>query len=246
MYNTCLLETPNLCGVVENHLPPKKHWEMKTNEQLQKDVQDAIKWEPLLNAAEIGVTAKDGIVTLTGTVDSYIKKLEAEDATKNVAGVKALVEKIEIHFESFAQKSDNEIAMEVVNALKWNWEVPNDKVKVKVENGYVTLDGTLPWNYQREAAKKAVSNLGGVKGISNNIKIKSETHDSIEQVEIEQALGRNWSIDDKNIHVKVAGNKVTLTGEVDSFYQKDEAERIAWNAPGVWVVDNELAIAYDY
>ena len=219
---------------------------MKTNEELQKDVQDAIKWEPLLNAAEIGVTAKDGVITLTGTVDSYTKKSEAEDAAKNVAGVKAVVEKIDIKFGSTWQKDDNEIAKEVLNAIKWNWEVPDNKVKVKVEDGWVTLEGELHWNYQKEAAKRLVNNQVGVKGVTNKITIKSETHDEIEKEEIESALMRNGSIDNEDIRVKVSGNRVTLNGTVNSFYQRDEAERIAWNAPGVSTVDNELVIDYDH
>ncbi|MFD2935170.1 BON domain-containing protein [Spirosoma flavum] len=215
---------------------------MKTNEDLQKDVQDAIKWEPLLNAAEIGVTAKDGVITLTGIVNSYAKKLEAEDAAKNVAGVKAVVEKIAIHFGNTDKTGDNEIASELLSAFKWSWEVPDDKVKVKVEAGWVTLDGELHWNYQREAAKKAVNNLVGVKGVTNNIRIKTESADEVEKKDIERALVRNWSIDDQNIQVGVLGNRVTLHGTVDSLYQKDQAGRIAWNAPGVWAVDNELVI----
>jgi osmotically-inducible protein OsmY len=218
---------------------------MKTNEDLQKDVQEAIKWEPLLNAAEIGVTAKDGIVTLSGIVDSYSKKLEAESATKSVTGVKAVVEKIEIKFGGSWNKNDNEIATEVLNSFKFNWEVPKDKVKVNVENGWVTLEGELEWNYQKEAAKKAISALMGVKGVSNNITIKSDTRDAIEKDDIEYALERNSSTDDEGISVKVSGNKVTLNGTVHSFYQRDEAERIAWNAPGVWNVDNQLVIEYD-
>jgi osmotically-inducible protein OsmY len=220
---------------------------MKTNENLQKDVQNAIKWEPLLNAAEIGVTAKDGVVTLTGTVDNYTKKLEAEHAAKNVAGVKAVVEKIEIKFGSNLRKpSDNEIATEVLNALKWDWQVPNDKIKVKIEDGWVTLEGELPWNYQKVAAKNAVNHLMGVKGVTNNITIKSESHDKIEKEDVEAALQRNWSINANDIDVKVSGTKVTLTGTVGSWYQKNEAGRIAWNTPGIWSVDNELAIEYDY
>ena len=219
---------------------------MKNNAELQKDVQDAIKWEPLLNAAEIGVTVKDGVVTLTGNVDNYSKKSQAEDAAKNVAGVKAVVEKIEINYSSWGTTSDGDIAKEIISALKWNFEVPNDKVKVKVENGWVTLDGELPWNFQREAAKNAVSNLNGVKGVSNNIKIKSESEDAIEQKDIECALERNWSINDDDIEVRVAGSKVTLTGTVDSWYQKDEAGRIAWNAPGVEMVANDIVVEYDY
>ncbi|MFD2146179.1 BON domain-containing protein [Mucilaginibacter antarcticus] len=138
---------------------------MKTNQELQKDVQDAIRWEPLLNAAEIGVTAKDGVITLTGTVDTYYKKVEAETAAKNVAGVKAVAEEIVIKYGDYGKKNDTEIANEVLNAWKWNWEVPEEKIKVKVENGWVTLEGELQWNYQREAAKKAINNLSGVLGL---------------------------------------------------------------------------------
>jgi osmotically-inducible protein OsmY len=218
---------------------------MKTNEELQRDVQNAIKWEPLLNAAEIGVTAKDGVVTLSGHVNSYNKKMEAEDAAKKVTGVKALVENIEIKFTGIGTKDDAEIANEVLNALTWHWEFASKNVKVKVENGWVTLDGQLEWNYQKEAAKKSISNLAGVKGIYNNIKVESKTNDEIEKEDIINALERNWSINDEDIKVKVSGNRVTLSGNVDSYYQKDEAGRIAWNAPGVWSVDNELVIDHD-
>ena len=220
---------------------------MKNNAELQKDVQDAIKWEPLLNAAEIGVTVKDGIVTLTGVVDSYTKKTEAEDAAKNVAGVKAVVEKIEVKFSStYGKKNDNEIADEIVSALKWSWRVPNDKVKVKVENGWITLEGELEYNYQKDAAKDVVKNLLGVTGVSNNITIKSTTEEKVEKADIELALKRNWSIYDNDIDVKVSGHKATLSGTVDSVYQKEEAGRIAYNAHGVWSVDNELIVDYDY
>ncbi|GAB3643648.1 BON domain-containing protein [Spirosoma arcticum] len=218
---------------------------MKTNEMLQKDVQEAIKWEPLLNAAEIGVTAKDGVITLTGVVDSYAKKLEAEDAAKNVAGVKAVAEEITIEFNGAAKHNDSQVATEVVNAFKFNWEVPEDKVRVTVENGWVTLSGEVEWNYQKEAAQKAVRHLAGVKGVSNNLTIRANLHDAIEKIDIERALNRNWSIDADDIKVAVSGNHVTLNGFVDSIYQKDEAGRIAWNAPGVRTVDNELVIDYD-
>ena len=217
---------------------------MKSNETLQKDVQESIKWEPLLHAAEIGVTAQDGIITLSGTVDSYAKKLEAESAAKKVHGVKVVVEKIEISFGHSWTKNDNEVASEIITAFKWNWEIPNDKIQVKVEDGWVTLEGELEWNYQKVAAKRCVSALLGVKGVTNNITIKSETEEKIERDDIEDALGRNWSIDDEDITVAVSNHKVTLTGTVDSWYQRDEAERIAWNAPGVWNVDNELLIEY--
>jgi osmotically-inducible protein OsmY len=139
-------------------------------------------------------------------------------------------------------KNDEEIANEVLSALKWNWSVPNENVQVKVEDGWITLEGNVEWNYQREAAKNCVANLIGVKGVSNNIKVKSTTTDQVEQTAIENALSRSWLVDDRNIQVKVKGNKVTLRGAVESLYQKEEAARLAWNAPGVTEVENELAI----
>jgi osmotically-inducible protein OsmY len=220
---------------------------MKNNETLQQDVQDAIKWQPLLSAGQIGVTANDGVINLTGSVDSYAKKLEAEDAAKSVAGVKAVVEKLQIKFSSmYEKKDDNDIASEAIKALKSNWRVPQDKVKIKVEGGWITLEGQLAWNFEREAARDSVKDLAGVSGVSNNIKIKSESRDAIERVDIESALRRNSAINDDNISVDVSGTKVTLTGTVASWYQRDEAEKTAWNAPGVWSVDNELVVEYDY
>ena len=219
---------------------------MKTNEQLQRDVLDAIKWQPLLQAAEIGVTAKDGVVSLTGIVSSFPKNLEAEKAAKGVLGVKAVVEDIHVKFANDLEKTDLDLANEVLSGMKWNWSVPNDKVKVKVENGWVTLDGAVEWNYQRDAAKNCAADLIGVKGVINNIKVNSLSADLVEQEAIEKALSRSWMIDDHNIQVKVKGNKVVLRGAVESLFEKDEATRLAWNAPGVNEVDNELAVVYDF
>lgn len=219
---------------------------MKTNSKLQQDVQNAIKWEPLLHAAEIGVTAKDGVVSLTGVVDSYLKKTEAEDAARKVHGVKALVENIDVKFQSAWNKSDTEVANEVLEAFKNSYSLPNDRLTIKVEKGWVTLDGEIPWNYQREAAHNAVKHLTGVKGVSNNIKIKSEVHDAIEQKDVEDAIARHWSIDNSNITVSVDKTTVTLSGTVDSWYQKSEVGRIAWNTPGISHVKNELMVDYEY
>ncbi len=219
---------------------------MKSNEELQKDVQEAIKWEPLLHAAEIGVTVKDGIVTLTGTVDNFIKKQEAETATKKVVGVNAIVEKIEIKFKGSLKIDDDENAKDALNALKWDWQVPHDTIKVKIEEGWVTLTGEVRWNYQKDAAKKAVSSLHHIKGVINDIVVHSETADQIEQKDIEEAIARTWSIDISDIHVKVNGHTVTLNGTVESLFQKDEAARIAWNAPGIWHLDNNLVVEYNY
>lgn len=172
--------------------------------------------------------------------------MEAENAAKKVIGVKAIVEKIEIKIPSKWSKTDTEVANEILVAINSNWSVPKDKVKIKVEDGWVTLDGELPWNYQREEAKNAVRYLTGVKGVTNNIKVKSESHDAIEQKDVEDAIGRSWSVDDNDIHVSVSGTTVTLTGTVNSWYQKTEAARIAWNTPGIWHVENELEVDYYY
>lgn len=218
----------------------------ESNEDLQQDVQDAIKWEPLLNAAEIGVTAKDGVVTLTGTVDSYAKKLEAEDAAKNVKGVKAVVVQLQIEFNSdWVKEDDSVIAGEIINAAKWNWEIPEDKIKAKVEKGWVTLDGEVEYNYQREAIEDLVKNHSGITGVTNNITIE-ESEDHIEKKDIESALRRDWFVDDSNIEVHVLDHDVTLTGTVESWYDSKKAARIAWNAPGVWSVNNQLVVDYDY
>ncbi len=219
---------------------------MKSNQTLQTDVQNAINWEPLLNAAEIGVTAKDGVVSLTGVVDSYVKKIEAENAAKKVIGVKALIENIEVNIPGNWTRTDAEVAHAVLPALAANYSIPNDKVTVKVEKGWVTLEGELPWNYQREAATYAVSYLTGVKGVTNDIKIKSESQDLIEKKDVENAISRSWSIDSNNINVSVSGTTVSLTGTVGSWYQKEEAGRIAWNTPGIWHVKNELAVDFEY
>ena len=125
-----------------------------------------------------------------------------------------------------------------------NWSLPKDKVRVTVEYSWVTLEGELPWNYQKVAAKKAVNYLEGVKGVTNNITIRSTTHDAIEKIEVENALARNWSLNDCDINVTVSGTSVTLRGTVTSWYQKEEAARIAWNTPGIWHVENDLAVDY--
>lgn len=218
---------------------------MKTNAKLQRDVQNAIKWEPLLHAAEIGVIAKDGVISLTGIVDNYAKKAEAENAAKKVAGVKALVENIEVKFPSSLKKTDAEVAKEVLGALQSNYSIPDDKIMVKVEDGWVTLEGELPWHYQKEEAARVVKYLTGVKGLINKITIKSELDDAIQKKDIQDALKRS-SIYDNDIKVSVLGTTVTLTGTANSLYQKEEAGRIAWKTPGIWNVNNELDVNYEY
>jgi osmotically-inducible protein OsmY len=219
---------------------------MKNNETLQKDVQDAIKWEPLLHAAEIGVTVHNGVVTLTGTVDSYAKKKEAEEAAKKVAGVKAIADDVKVKLEGYAVKDDTDVADKVVRALKESWSVPDSKIKVTVDDGWVTLEGTLHWDFQREAAKNAVRYLTGVRGVINKMKIESEVDDEIEKGRVEEALRRNWAIESDKVHVRAHGTTITLSGIVTSLFQKEEAEHIAYKTPGVWFVDNQLVVEHDY
>ncbi|WP_313002922.1 BON domain-containing protein [Chryseobacterium gleum] len=218
---------------------------MKTNEQLQKDVQEAIKWEPLLHPAEIGVTAADGVVSLSGTVDSFAKKKQAENAARNVAGVKVLVENIQVKLPDSKAKTDIEIGAEIINAFTSNIIIPQDKIKVKVENGWVDLDGELPWDYQREITENAIQFLPGIKGIFNNITINPDTNDTVSKKKVEEALKRS-AVDEREITVSVNDTTVTLTGTVHSWQQKEEAGRIAWKTPGIKHLKNKLEVDYEY
>lgn len=215
---------------------------MKDNEVLQKEVQDAIKYEPLLHAAEIGVIVRDGIVTLTGTVDNYEKKKQAEQAAKKVRGVSAVVEDIEVIIDESGQIPDAVIAADAVRMLKGGLIFPKDAVLVTLEDGWVTIEGTLAWNFQREMAADMVKGLPGVQGVINNIKLKNELTDAVEKKKIEDAFRRHWSLDTDYVEVKVDGNTVELSGTVCSLFQKEEAERIAYKTPGVQKVINLLKI----
>ena len=219
---------------------------MKTNSDLKNDVQNALKWEPSLKTSKIGVAVDDGIVILTGTVEDYSQKSEAEDAAKNVAGVMAVVEEIEVKTITWGVTTDAEIAKEILRIFKWKFQVSNERVQIKVENGWVSLEGELAWNFQKEAVEAAVKHLTGVKGISNNIEIRSLTQDAVEEKDIQSALERNWALNDHDVDVKAAGSKITLTGTVSSLYQKEEAGKIAWKAPGVEKVVNDLVVDYDF
>lgn len=215
---------------------------MKTNEDLQKEVQEAFKFEPLLDATSINITVEDGIVTLSGMVDNYAKKSRAEEAAKYVVGVVAVVENIVVKFETITFRTDHEIAKEVINAFKSHWDVPHDNLTIKVEDGWVSLEGEIEWNYQKEAAKNAVTTLQGVKGVSNNIMVVPKTKSGINITDIEDALWRHVVIDQNNIIVTASGSKVTLTGSVESWHQKEEASRVVWRAKGVLEIDNQLVI----
>ena len=215
---------------------------MKNDQKLKHDVEQALKWEPLLINTAIGVITQDGIITLIGSVDSYAKKRVAEQATKTVKGVKAVIEKIEVTFADKEKKSDSVLAQDVLDVLKFNPIVPENQIQIQVENGWVTLEGTVKLNFQKLAALTCVEHIPGIRAVANLITIKSEFDDQVEKIGIQDALIRNWTIDEKCIKVDVFGNCVTLTGFVDSIFQKEEAERMAWSAPGVWNVHNDLFI----
>jgi osmotically-inducible protein OsmY len=214
---------------------------MKNDRELHRDIQDALKWDPLLRNAKVDVVANDGLVTLSGIVNSFLDKLRVETVTKSIDGVKAIVEHMTVNLGNHDEVSDETIAKSVLDSLQLNF-VPIDRVMVKVEDGHVTLDGEVTYNFQKEAAKKSMSNVKGVKVFTNNLTIAAETEDQLEKKTIEHALLRYSATVDQNIRVKVIKNMITLNGTVQSFYQKEEAEKIAWNAPGVLMVNNELIV----
>jgi osmotically-inducible protein OsmY len=216
---------------------------MGKDSQLQSAVMDELRWEPSINAADIGVAAKEGVVTLTGFVRSYPEKQSAERAAKRVAGVKAVAEEIEVHLPGIYERTDAEVAKSAVTALAWNVTVPRDSVKVMVEHGWVTLEGEVNWQYQREAAEDAVRHLSGVKGVSNLVQIKAIVDTVHLKANIEQALIRNAQFDARQINVEAVNGKVILRGQVRSWAEKEEAEHVAWSAPGVTKVENAVTVS---
>lgn len=215
---------------------------MKTNEVLQNDVQEALKFEPLLHSAEIGVIVKDGIVTLTGAVDSYSKKLEAEHAAKSVAGVRAVADEITVHIGGKEPVSDSDIAANAVRMIRESLILPKDAVIITVEDGWITLEGLLHWNFQRETARHLVKDLQGVRGVTNNIKLQKDLQKTVDKEQIIKAFQRHWAIDADFIDVIVHGSTVELKGFVYSVHQREEAERIAYKTPGVEKVVNDLKV----
>jgi osmotically-inducible protein OsmY len=217
---------------------------MKTDLKIKEEVLAELEWQPNIDETQIGVIVKDGIVTLEGTVDSYTKKIVAENAAKNVYGVKAVVEDIKVKYNSGEEKTDAEIAKAVVDALKWNSSIPNDIIKIKVEDAWVYLSGQVPWEYQKNAAKNADQKLYGVKGVVNNISLKPNLNPIEVQSRITKAFERSAKLEAKNIKVEVHGNTVKLTGTVHSVAEKDEARKAAFLAPGVTKVENHLIVDY--
>jgi osmotically-inducible protein OsmY len=216
---------------------------MKTNEDLHQEVVDEIKWDPQLQdvSSQIEVSVKDGVVTLSGIVDSYGNKMAAERAAQRVKGVKIVACDLEV--DSVRKKTDAELAEAVEAALHWNNAINEDKIKVLIDDGWIYLDGTVDWEYERTFAQRSLENLIGIRGITNNISIKLRTTDPQEiKQRITEAFRRSATVDSSGITVEAAGNKVTLTGKVRSWSEKKDAERVARWAPGVTEVDNKIEI----
>lgn len=215
---------------------------MKTDSEIQKDVIAQLNWEPILHASEIGVAVKEGVVTLTGIVDTFTKKIAAEKAVKKVSGVKAIAMDIQVGVSPIFKRTDSEIAEIVLNALRLHTAVQEDKIKIKVEDGLVTLEGNVGWEYQRRAAQEAVENLPGVRDVNNLIMISPTVLAIDVRRKLNEAFHRSATIDAEKIKIDAIGSKVILTGTVRSLAEKEDAERAVWNAPGVNTVDNRLTV----
>lgn len=215
---------------------------MRADVDIQKDVMEELTWEPLLHASEIGVAVKHGIVTLSGTVDSYKKKILAERAAQRVTGVRAVAEDIEVRLNEDGQKNDTEIAEAIITSLNWHSALQAGKIKIKVENGWVILEGETEWEFQSKAAQTIIENTLGVCGITNHIKIVPLLSPYEVKKRISAAFHRSATVDSDKVEINVDAGKVILSGKVRSYAEKKDAEKAAWLAPGVNTVINRLEI----
>lgn len=215
---------------------------MSQDQKLQASVLAELMWEPSITAAHVGVTADDGVVTLTGHVENYFQKHAAEKAAARVKGVKGVAQKLEVRLFGASKRSDEQIAHAAIDRLAWEVTVPSDAVKIEVEKGYVTLTGAVGWHFEKDAAERTIRGLYGVMGISNEIVIKSQPNAMNTSADIDVALHRSW-FDPKTIRVTTDGGKVKLTGSVHTPGDRFTAGAAAWGSPGATIVENDLVIA---
>jgi osmotically-inducible protein OsmY len=215
---------------------------MKTDSQLHKDVLDALTYEPSLNAANIGIAVKDGVVTLTGEAPSYAARWTAERVLKRVTGVRGIVQEIQVNLPEQYTRTDTEIAQAVLSALTWDVNVPHEALQVRVEEGWLTLSGSVDWQYQKNHAESASRFLTGVRGVTNIIQVKPQIAPQDVQVKIEQAFDRQAHLEANRIRVDVSGGTVTLRGHVTSYAERDDAEQAAWSVAGVTEVQNQVKV----
>ncbi|MCA6100645.1 MULTISPECIES: BON domain-containing protein [Bradyrhizobium] len=215
---------------------------MKSDSEIERDVRDELKWDPDLNADDIAVSVKDGVVTLAGFTHSYTDRLEAETAAKRVAGVLAVANDIEVRLPAIDQRPDPDIARDAVAALKSQLPISHDQIKVIVKDGWITLEGTVEWRYQKTTADAAVRKVKGVKGVTNVITLKPKVQPTDIQRKIQDAFKRSAEVDAERISVDVRGSEVVLEGTVRSWIEREEAERVAWSAPGVTKVEDRIVV----
>lgn len=216
---------------------------MKTDSQLQRDVLAELEWEPSVDHADIGVSVVDGVVTLNGYVKSYAEKVAAERAVRRVAGVGAIAEELRVRFASDPKTADHEIARRILDMLHWSVLVPDQRVKVKVEHGWVTLTGEVDWHYQSDEARRITSGINGVTGVSNNIVVARQVAPADVRKRIQDAFERQANLDAAAVTISVDGSKVTLAGKVRAPYERRAAEQAAWSARGVTQVDDRIVVA---
>jgi osmotically-inducible protein OsmY len=214
----------------------------KTDETIQADVMAELRWEPILQAATIGVSVNVGVATLSGEVDNYLMKLATEQAAKRVEGVKVVVQDVVVNTSLNPLDSDERLAHSIVSSFDWDSAVPQEKIDVKVQDGWITLEGQVDWNYQRLAAERALERLTGVKGVSNLINLKPRVLAQDIRNQIQKAFNRSAILEAQQIKVEANGTKVTLRGNVHSWAERREAEAAAWSAPGVTSVDDHLIV----
>ena len=216
---------------------------MRADSDIKRDVEDELRWDPDLDATNVAVTVKNGVVALAGYAPSYSDKLEAEAAAKRVAGVAGVANDIEVRLPSFDQRPDPDIARDAIAAIKSKLPTIGEQLKVVVANGWITLEGAVEWEFQRLAADRAVRRVKGVKGVTNSIELKPRATPSEIKRKIEEAFRRSAEVDASRITVEATGGEVVLKGTVRSWAERQEAERAAWAAPGVRRVDNRIVIA---